>query len=47
MVKIWAILISFFENHQQSQITSNDYLSPKDDIVEGDLNRPEMKAKLV
>ncbi len=29
------------------QITSNAYLLLKDDIKEGDLNRPEMTAKLV
>ena len=29
------------------QITSNAYLLLKDDIKEGDLNRPEMIAKLV
>jgi|TARA_R110002012_G_C11228284_1_gene563607 hypothetical protein len=29
------------------QITSNAYLLLKDDIEEGDLNRPEMTAKLV
>ena len=29
------------------QITSNAYLLLKDDIKEGDLNRPEMAAKLV
>ena len=29
------------------QITSNAYLFLKDDIEEGDLNRPEMTAKLV
>ena len=29
------------------QITSNDYLLLKDDIEEGDLNRPERTAKLV
>ena len=29
------------------QITSNAYLLLKYDIEEGDLNRPEMKAKLV
>ena len=29
------------------QITSNAHLLLKDDIEEGDLNRPEMKAKLV
>ena len=29
------------------QITSNAYLLLKDDIEEGDLNRPEMTAKLL
>ena len=29
------------------QITSNAYLFLKENIEEGDLNRPEMKAKLV
>ena len=29
------------------QITSNAYLLLKDDIEEGDLNRPEMTAKLI
>ena len=29
------------------QITSNAYLLLKDDLEEGDLNRPEMTAKLV
>ena len=29
------------------QIASNTYLLPKDDIEEGDLNRPEMTSKLV
>ena len=35
------------EGQAYSSITSNAYLLLKDDIEEGDLNRPEMTAKLV
>ncbi len=34
-------------NRRARQITSNAYLLLKNDIEEGDLNRPEMTAKLV
>ena len=32
---------------REGQLTSNAYLLLKDDIEKGDLNRPEMKVKLV
>ena len=36
-----------YQGEEQGRLTSNAYLLLKNDIEEGDLNRPEMTAKLV